>query len=167
VGVLRRALTDAERAELAAWRRSADRVRYLRAGIVLVAETAPSAVSVARGLGVHEQTVREVLRWFAADGLAGVAPKPRPGRPRTFGEGAAEALVGLLHEPPPGQEGRWTLGTAAAALGERLGRPVSDETVRRLLRRRRCSWQRAKEWLTSPDPAYAFKQSGAPACSPG
>jgi transposase len=167
VGVLRRALTDAERAEVAAWRRSNDRVRHVRAGVVLLAETAPSAASVARGLGLHVQTVREMLRWSAAGGLAAIAPRPRPGRPRTFGERAADALVALLHEPPPGDEGRWTLGSAAAALAARLGRPVSTEAVRRLLRRRRCSWQRAKGWVSSPDPAYAFEQSGAPACSPG
>src|SRR5262245_53974403 len=167
MGVLRRGLSEAERAELAAWRRSNDRVRHRRAGVVLLAETAPSAATVARGLGVHVQTVREGLRVVAAAGLAGIAPRPRAGRPRTFGEGAADALVALLHEPPPGDEGRWTLAAAAAARAERLGRPVSTEAVRRLLRRRRCSWQRAKEWVTSPDPRYAFKQSGAPACSPG
>jgi transposase len=73
----------------------------------------------------------------------------------------------VLHEPPPGAAGRWTLATAAAALGQRLGQPVSDEAIRRLLRRRRCSWQRAKEWITSPDPAYAAKKSGASAWSAG
>jgi transposase len=167
MGLLGRALSDAERRELERWQRSGDRVRYVRARVVVLAETAPSAAAVARALGLHPQTVRDLLHAVAAGGPAALVPKPRPGRPRTYGEGAADALVALLHEPPPGDEGRWTLATAAAALAARLGRPVSTEAVRRLLRRRRCSWQRAKEWVTSPDPRYAFKQSGAPACSAG
>lgn len=167
MGVLGRALTDQERQRVAAWQRSERRVLYVRGRVLALAEVAPSAAAVARALGVHADTVRALLHAFAAGGLGGVAPRPRPGRPRTFGEEAAEALVEVLHAPPPGDEGRWTLDGAAAALGARLGRPVSDETVRRLLRRRRCSWQRAKEWRTSPDPQYAFKKSGATACSPG
>src|SRR5262249_59617928 len=112
------------------WERSGDRVRSVRAGVVALAETAPSAASVARALGLHPQTVRDLLHAVAAGGLAALVPKPRPGRPRTYGEGAADALVALLHEPPPGDEGRWTLATAAAALAERLGRPVSTEAAR-------------------------------------
>src|SRR5262249_29712300 len=148
------------------WERSGDRVRYVRARVVALAETAPSAASVARALGLHPQTVRDLLHAVAAGGLAALVPKPRPGRPRTYGEGAADALVALLHEPPPGDEGGWTLATAAAALAERLGRPVCTQAVLRPARRR-CAGQGAREGVTSPAPRYAYKQSGAPACSPG
>jgi transposase len=167
VGVLGRALSAAERERVAAWGRSGSRVLYLRGRVLALAERAPSAAGVARALGVHEQTVRALLRAFAAGGLDGVAPKPRPGRPRTYGDGAAEALLAVLHEAPPDGAGRWTQAAAAAALAARLGQPVSDEAVRRLLRRRRWAWQRAKEWLTSPDPAYAAKKKRATACSAG
>jgi transposase len=167
VGVLGRALTDEERAAVAAWQRSESRPLYVRGRVLALAEAAPSAAAVARALGLHPQTVRDLLQAFGAGGLDGLAPRPRPGRPRTYGEEAAEALIAVLHEPPPGAEGRWTLATAAAALGARLGQPVSDEAVRRLLTRRRCSWQRAKEWIRSPDPAYAAKKSGPSAWSAG
>ena len=167
MGVLGRALTEEERGQVAAWQRSERRVLSVRGRVLALAEAAPSAAAVARAVGVHVDTVRVVLRAFAGGGVGGVAPRPRPGRPRAFGEEAAEALVEVLHGPPPGGEGRWTLDGAAAALGARLGRPVSDETVRRLLHRRRCSWQRATEWVRSPDPAYAAKKNGATACSAG
>lgn len=165
-GVLDRSLTADERAQLGTWQRSGQRAQFVRARIVLLAETAPSAQAVARAVGVHVQTARDVLRTFRAVGLAGLAPRPRAGAPRRFGEEAAETLIALLHERPDahgGDPGRWTLETAARALGARCGMPVSRETVRRLLVRRRYSWQRAKEWITSPDPAYAFKKSGATA----
>jgi transposase len=167
VGVLGRALTAAERERVAAWGRSERRALYLRGRVLALAETAPSAAAVARALGLHADTVRAVLRAFAGGGLAAAAPRPRPGRPRTYDERAAEMLLAVLHEPPPGDAGRWTQATAAAALGTRLGRPVSDEAVRRLLHRRRWTWQRAKEWGTSPDPQYAGKKSSATACSAG
>lgn len=164
--VLERALTPSEREQLGAWQRSGRRVKFVRARIVLVAETAPSAQAVARAVGVHVQTARDVLRTFRTTGLPGLEPKPRPGLPRHFGEAVTESLIALLHERPEahgGDAGRWTLETAARALAARRGEPVSRETVRRLLQRRRYSWQRAKEWIVSPDPTYAFKKNGATA----
>ena len=41
--------------------------------------------------------------------------------------------------------------------------PISDETIRETLKRLKVSWQRAKHWITSPDPAYARKKSNATA----
>lgn len=162
-GVLERVLTSSEREQLGAWQRSGQRVKFVRARIVLVAETAPSAQAVGRAVGVHVQTARAVLRTFRTTGLASLEPKPRSGLPRRFGEAVTETLIDLLHERPDahgGDVGRWTLETAAQALAARRGEPISRETVRRLLQRRRYSWQRAKEWIVSPDPAYAFKKSG-------
>jgi transposase len=165
-GLLERPLAPSERAQLGAWQRSGQRVKFMRARIILLAETAPSAPAVARAVGVHVQTARDVVRTFRTAGLRGLEPKRRPGLPRHFGEAATEALIALLHERPDAHgadAGRWTLETTAAALAVRLGEPVSRETVRRLLKRRRYAWQRAKEWIVSPDPQYAFKKSGAPA----
>ena len=162
-GFLRQQLTDEERDTLQRWLRSEHKVRYLRARIVLMAETTPNAAVIARAIGVHVQTVRDLARTFRQEGLAGLEPKPRPGRPRKFGEEAADTLIELLHEPPEehgGDDGRWTLETAATALAERLKvDSVGTETVRLLLKRRRHSWQRTKEWIESPDPAYASKKA--------
>ncbi len=38
---------------------------------------------------------------------------------------------------------------------------VSGETVRATLARMGVRWQRAKHWITSPDPLYARKKEGA------
>jgi len=40
-------------------------------------------------------------------------------------------------------------------------RRVSDETVRATLARLGLRWRRAKDWITSPDPAYAQKKPAA------
>ncbi len=163
-GFLRQELTDDEREQLRRWQRGEDKVKFLRARIVLLAETTPNAAVIARAIGVHVQTVRDLARTFRTQGMAGLEPRPRTGRRCKFGDEAADALIALLHELPQeheGDDGRWTVETAARALAKRLDvESVGRETVRQLLRRRRHSWQRAKEWLRSPDPRYAFKKSG-------
>jgi transposase len=165
--VLGRQLVDEERRRLQSWRRCEDRVRYVRAQVVLLAETSPSAAGVARAIGVHVQTVRDLLRTFRAKGLSGLEPKPRPGMPRRFAEKAEEVLIEIIHERPERYglpDTRWTLQMAARVLAQQLGlESVSTETVRRLLQRRRHSWQRAKEWIDSPDPEYVRKKGGVPA----
>jgi hypothetical protein len=40
-------------------------------------------------------------------------------------------------------------------------RLVSGEAIRRALARLGVRWQRAKHWITSPDPASIRKQNGA------
>jgi hypothetical protein len=59
----------------------------------------------------------------------------------------------------------WTLALAAQVCQE-LGlteRQVSIETIRLALKRLGVGWQRAKHWITSPDPDYARKKTGATA----
>ena len=165
-GILGRLLADDERRKLESWRRSEDRIRYLRTRVVILAESSPSSASVARAIGVHVQTVRDLLRVFRAKGLSGLEPKPRTGMPRRFAEEAEELLMEIIHERPQKYglpDERWTLEMAARALAQQLGvESVSTETVRRLLKRRKHSWQRAKQWIESPDPEYARKKGGVP-----
>jgi len=80
----------------------------------------------------------------------------------------AERLRALLHRAPRDfghPTSVWTLELAAeVAYAEGLtAQRVSDETVRATLARLGIRWRRAKTWITSPDPAYAQKNSGATA----
>ena len=54
----------------------------------------------------------------------------------------------------------WTLELAADVSFERglTAERVSGETIRATLERLGIRWQRAKRWITSPDPAYARKK---------
>jgi len=42
-------------------------------------------------------------------------------------------------------------------------RQLSHESIRQALKRLGVGWKRAKTWITSPDPHYARKKSGATA----
>jgi transposase len=163
-----RAPTVDEQTELERWARSGKSAWYQRARTVLLAaEARLGGTEIARALGLHPNTTRRWLHAFERGGLSALAPKPKGGKARTFGDDVAEALIALLHEPPEAhgaEAGRWTLRDVAAVLVRGGQAPaISLESVRRLLRRRGYSWQRAKEWRRSPDPQYAFKKSGATA----
>jgi hypothetical protein len=57
----------------------------------------------------------------------------------------------------------WTLDLAAEVSFERgvSSERVTGETIRATLARLDVRWQRAKEWITSPDPAYVRKKGRA------
>lgn len=157
--------TSEEHTTLSQWLHSGRTAWYQRARTIqLAAAGTTDATAIAQLLGLHPNTTRRWLHTFDRQGLPALAPKPRGGRARQFSEDLVDALIALLHEPPA-QHGapdeRWTLQEVAAALvREGWTQQISDESVRRLLRQRKQSWQRAKEWLTSPDPQYTFKKSG-------
>ena len=163
-----RPLTDDERLQLDADRRTADAFRVRRAQIVLASARRMLPKPIAQLVGCSVQTVRNVLHAFNEQGMEGLARQSN--RPKTvtlvLDAGKCERLQHLLHHSPRlyGQPtGVWTLALAADvcfALGvtEHL---VSDETIRRVLQRLETNWKRAKHWITSPDPQYARKKSGA------
>ncbi len=73
----------------------------------------------------------------------------------------------MLHRSPRefGKESS-LLGTmemaALVSFEKRLTKErVSGETVRATLARMGVRWQRAKHWITSPDPLYERKKGGA------
>jgi len=155
-----RPLTANERATLEAglWSSSACTVR--RCPILLVSADRQPTPTMARSLDCTDQTVRNTLHAFHQRGLTVL--QPLSSRPHTtspiFDAGACEALRALLSQRPRtfGQPtSRWTRARAAKvsfAQG-RTPRRVSDEPLRVALRRLRVSWNRAKHWITSPDPA--------------
>jgi hypothetical protein len=69
----------------------------------------------------------------------------------------------LLHQSPriSGEKTRvWTLALAAEVCFEQglTESVVSIETIRQALLRLGVGWQRAKHWITSPDPDYLRKK---------
>jgi hypothetical protein len=113
--------------------------------------------------------VRDAIHDFNERGLdALVARSSRPKRTRdTFDEESAEALRDMLHRCPREfgyDTSLWTLEMAAEASFEEglTRRRVSGETIRTTLARLLgVRWQRAKRWITSPDPLYERKKEGA------
>ena len=129
-----------------------------------------TALRIANQLGCSDQAVRDAIRAFNQAGLAALTR--RSSRPATtypaFEVAGAERLRELLHRSPRAfgrHTSVWTLPLAAEvahAEGLTAG-PVSGETVRATLARLGVKWQRAKRWVTSPDPACARKKASATA----
>jgi transposase len=168
--LLVRPLTDAERRALEAGLRSPLAFTVRRAQILLASARGEHVPAIARSLGCDEQTVRNALHAFAAQGLAALTPDSS--RPHTihaaFDAAGAEHLKELLHRSPRDfghPTSLWTLALAAeTAYAEGLtATRVSGETVRATLARLGVRWRRAKRWITSPDPAYQRKKAPATA----
>ena len=165
-----RPLLEDEQRQIQAGLRSSDAFVLRRCQILLASARGERAPAIARQLGCDDQTVRNVIHGFNASGLTILQERSsRPHRLRTaFSDEGAERLKDLLHRSPRdfGKErGMWTLELAAQVSFEQgiIPTPVSDESVRRALKRLKTNWKRAKHWITSPDPQYQLKKTLATA----
>jgi transposase len=161
-----RPLTEDERRQVQAGLRSSDAFVLRRCQILLASDRGERAGTIAKQLGCHKQTVLTVLHGFNADGLAVLEEgSSRPHRLRTtFCEEALEGLQDLLHHSPRNfgkPTSLWSLELVAQVSFEQglTSRLVSDESVRRALKRLGTNWKRAKDWITSPDPQYLLKKT--------
>ena len=165
-----RPLTQDEHSRIQAGLHSSDAFVLRRCQILLASARGERAPLIARQLGCDDQTVRNVIKGFNAAGLAVLQEgSSRPHRVRTtFTPEAAERLKDLLHRSPRDfgrDRSTWTLELAAQVSFEQgiIDRAVSDESVRRALKRLKTNWKRAKHWITSPDPQYQQKKTLATA----
>ena len=165
-----RPVTDAERERLEAGLRSPDAFVLRRCQILLASARGERAPTIARQLGCDDQTVREAIHAFNANGVAALQPGSRRAKTihRAFDAAGAEQLQALLHQSPrtfAKPTGLWTLELAAEVSFEQglTAERVSGETIRATVRRLGVRWQRAKRWITSPDPEYARKKARATA----
>ncbi|HEY2442744.1 MAG TPA: IS630 family transposase [Streptosporangiaceae bacterium] len=117
------------RAELRGRHRQAE-----RAVMVLLSVQGLPPARIAGLLGCHPATVRRWIGRFNAEGLAGLADRPRCGRPRLGGR-LSRRIAALLERPGP-----WTL----PRIWRYLGRPqVSMRTLYRRVRQV-AVWRRPK-----------------------
>ena len=145
--------------------RSHDAFTLRRCQALLASAQGQSPRAIAGSLGCSRGTVRNAIKAFHAEGLACLREKPsRPHSARPFlTPEHAPALEDLLHHSPrlAGKPtSLWTLELLAAVCHAKgwTPRQLSGEAVRQALARLGISWQRAKHWITSPDPAYARKK---------
>ena len=167
-----RPISGDEREKLEAGLRSSDAFVLRRCQILLASDRGENAYQIARSLGCDSQTVRNAIHKFNHEeggGLEAALAKDSS-RPHTvhaaFDEERAEKLKELLHRSPREFGKPSTLCTLAMAaevsFEEGLTRKeVSGETIRATLARMGVRWQRAKRWITSPDPDYERKKGVA------
>ena len=142
-------LTDDQRAalrrQIAAGRGSARELAHAR--ILLKADQSPCGpawpdAAIARALDVSTATIERVRRRFIAQGLDGAVRRKPPNRVyarKIDGEQEAH-LVALSCSEPPAGRARWSMRLLATKLVElRIVPSVSDETVRRVLKKTRSN----------------------------
>jgi transposase len=111
--------------------------RYKRARALLGADAGDTDAAIAASVGLHPVTLERLRKRFVEEGLAAaLAERPRPGARRRL-DGRQEAhLLALACTTPPGGRQRWTMQLLADRLVElRVVDRLSDETVRRALKR--------------------------------
>ncbi|MFC4914115.1 IS630 family transposase [Actinomadura gamaensis] len=107
----------------------------LRAVMVLLSLHGLNATEIAVLLECHPVTVRRWIARYNAEGPAGLADRPRPGRPRLGGRRLPARIAALLERPGP-----WTV----PRLWRYLGRPkLSRRTLYRRVRQV-AVWRRPK-----------------------
>lgn len=164
-----RSFSEEEREALQAGLRSKNTFTLRRCQMLLASSRGEHAPRIAESLGCGQQTVRDAIHDFNERGVDALAAKSsRPRRTRdAFDEQSAELLREMLHRSPREfgyDTSLWTLEMAAQASFEEglTRRRVSGETIRTTLARLLgVRWQRAKRWITSPDPLYERKKEGA------
>jgi transposase len=150
--MLRIHLTDAQRADLNALRRTdlPARVRD-RVEVVLLSDAGWSAPRIARHLGCHPHTSRAVIRGFDGRGAAALwpnTPGPEPDLDRR--RQVTERLTELL-----GQDRTWTSRQLAEALGPHQI-TLSPRQVRRYLGQLEAGYRRTAQTVShKQDPAKA------------
>src|SRR5215469_842771 len=164
--IFTRPFTPDEQPQIQAGLRSSDAFVLRRSQILLASARGERAPVIARQLGCDDQTVRKVIHAFNTSGLTVFQEgSSRPHRLRTtFSEEAAKQVPALLHRSPHDvgkASGLWTLDLVAQVSFEQglTSTVVSDERIRRLIKRLGLNWKRAKHADHQPRPAVPGKKN--------
>ncbi|MFG2250955.1 IS630 family transposase [Spirillospora sp. NPDC048823] len=156
-------LTGPERRRLTklASSRTAAHQHVVRAQIVLDAANGCSNAQIARRRGIGVDTARLWRGRYGDQGAAGLADRPRSGRPARFTP-AQVAEVKALACQLPAETGiplsRWSCGDLADQVVARGVAPaMSASTVRRILAADALKPWQHRSWLFIRDPAFAVK----------
>src|SRR3954469_24941466 len=108
-----------------------------------------------RGGGMERQTLRDWVRRYNAEGVAGLRDRPRPGRPCALDEGRQAALKALILKGPKLERDgcvAWRARDLRALVERRFEVRYSESGIRRLLRGLDLSWQKARPVHPEADP---------------
>jgi transposase len=162
-----RKLTKQERHALEQGLRSSVAVTVRRCQILLMsADDGLNPQQIADRLRCSDQTVRRTIHAFHEVGLACLKPgsRARKDEQRAMDDQGRARLKEIIRMSPRSlgyETSLWTLELLAeVSFKEELTSwQVSADTMSRTLRDMGVNWQRAKQHINSPDPAYAVKKS--------
>lgn len=128
-------LTPEERAELEKNIKGhkTERRLYIRSKIVLLAAEGKECIEIAEILGISEKTCRKWRNRFAQKRLEGIHDLERSGAPDIFTEEERLEIIRLACSQPEDLK-NWTLAYLTERAKEKIGRSISIETVRQILK---------------------------------
>ena len=137
------------------------RVRTRVQMILLAAEQRLTAGAIARIVRESDQTVRNWITRYLAEGVEGLNDRPMPGAPAKVTPAYREHLLQVVRQRPRGlgqPYSLWTLQRLADYMAEQTGIRLSYETVRQLLKAAEIVLSRPQHKVSSPDPDYLVKK---------
>ncbi len=133
-----------------------------RAQMVWRAHQGARVPAIARALGLREATVRQWLKRFDAQGVAGLVDAPRSGRPPVYtADEVGEVLAASLTKPDDlGLPfGSWTLDRLTAYLQEEKRLGIGRTRIGELLRAEGLRWRTQETWFGARvDPDFVQKR---------
>lgn len=129
--------------------------------VLLSIEKGLTAGEIAEIVRESEQTVRNWLKRYLAEGVEGLADRPRPGSPEKVTEAYREELIRVVRQRPRSLElpfSLWTLQRLADFMAEKTGIRVEAETVRLHLKAHDIVISQPQHKVSSPDPEYEVKK---------
>lgn len=134
----------------------------LRTQIILLAvESKLTAPQIAKIVRINDQSVRNWLRRYVAQGISGLEDEPRSGAPSKVTPEYEQRLLEVVR-PRPRSLGQpfstWTVQRLTDFLTRELGIVLSKATVHRLLQRHEIVFRRPQHMVSSPDPEYLLKK---------
>ena len=157
-------VSDADRAVLEARAAASTTPRrdWQRARVVLMAAEGLSSPVIGGVVGLNRNQVDVWRRRWREEGLAGLADRPRPGRPRVYGPAERLALVKTITTRPPeaGQlarrrlKARMSMPEVGRIMRDDLGIAISDSQVWRICTSMGLKPWQVRSWMTSHDPDF-------------
>ena len=162
---VRSGVSGTDRRALQAGLRSREAFTVRPAQVLLASAEGQRPSRIATHVGCAVGTVHNTIHAFGKEGTDCLSEKrrgPKDAQP-ILDEAKADPLKGILHQSPRRfgkTRSTWTLDLLADVAFEQelTPRRLSHEAVRQAVKRLGCGWKRAKQWITSPDPAYARKK---------
>ena len=137
------------------------RLRTRAQMILLSAEESLVAHEIARLVRMTQQTVRNWIKRFNAEGINGLKDRPRPGVDAKITPAYRKGLLEVVRRRPRTLDlpfSLWSLQRLAAFMAEETSIRVSGETVRRVLKSGGITLSRPQHKISSPDPEYRVKK---------
>jgi transposase len=137
------------------------RLRTRAQMVLLAAEQRLTAPAIAAIVREDDQTVRNWLKRWMAEGIEGLKDRPMPGAPAKITKEFEEQVCAAARRRPRslGQPySLWTLQRLADYMAEQTGIRVSYETVRRVVAAGGIVLSRPQHKISSPDPEYLVKK---------